>query len=401
VGGLGRQRYLWASLVILLPFAAVSLWLGMDRGLPVMSDFQWSPSRLLLQHKDPYALFLSYVHGELAVPPYFLKQRPNYPAFGLLLLWPFAMLPWHAAKAAWLLASLGSALGTVWLLVRANFARSNRALAFLVLSALLFASTSFRVTIHLGQHGLAALFLFFCAVALAESGRRRGAALFLAGSWLKYSITGPLALYFLARGKVRVLALAALLDGALVLAAAAWTGRNPMALAVEPLLVNRSGGIDAPGYINLSQLLLPYGEAGFAAAVVLALTLIGLAACLVRFRPSPDPLLTLSLLALLAAVVAFHEIYDMVILVVPATYALRAWCERDGRSNAPLALLFALLVAAVWFGERLVDELPLRHFGAIHLAASAAMAWLVPILAYGSILAVFVLGFRRVRAPAA
>src|SRR5262249_42896991 len=162
-----RQHPLAVALLgVLAAAAAISLKVGIANGLAGGTDFQWSTSRQLLAHEDPYALFLAYARGEGGDPP-FLSQRPNYPPTALLLLFPYAALPWPLARAAWVATNILALTCIGALLARLYFAPGTRLLAFIVLALLMAASTPVRVALQVGQHCVASL-VFFCAALAAE-----------------------------------------------------------------------------------------------------------------------------------------------------------------------------------------------------------------------------------------
>src|SRR5262245_56264808 len=69
-------------------------------------DFQWSGSRILLQRQDPYSVQLEALHHLERPSPFLMAQNPNYPASGLILLWPFARASWPIARLMWALLNV-------------------------------------------------------------------------------------------------------------------------------------------------------------------------------------------------------------------------------------------------------------------------------------------------------
>jgi hypothetical protein len=83
-------------------------------------DSDWGPARALLQGLDPYKLYLRCT--PCRQPPFLPPVAPMYPASGLILLWPLAMLPWPTAKAAWAIFNLIFGAGLIITLSRLFFA---------------------------------------------------------------------------------------------------------------------------------------------------------------------------------------------------------------------------------------------------------------------------------------
>src|SRR5919108_2416309 len=92
---------------LLLLLATLSFLRGLNAALAPdgSQDFQWSATRAILQHRNPYAEYLEYKAG-LREKPYILTQSPNYPASGYVFLLPFGLLSWPAAKTAWAAANI-------------------------------------------------------------------------------------------------------------------------------------------------------------------------------------------------------------------------------------------------------------------------------------------------------
>ena len=304
-------------------------------------DNDWGPAHALLHGLDPYKLYLSCL--ACTKPVFVPAVAPMYPASGLILLWPFAVLPWPVARAAWAVLNLLFGAGLVLLLHRLFPAEGpwrSLALAFIAL----FAGAPFLTNLAIGQHAVFALGWFVVALWADRRGNAALAAASLAAAWFKYTLTFPLSLIFLVRGRWALLLGALAIHVGLTGFAAVWTGSSPLDLLLGPLrvvhAVHRAGHLDVFGLamrLGLTPKLLPIAAAS-------ALTLAVLLAAR-RSRPRDD-LALLCLLSLFAYAVVYHLAYDLVVLVIPLFYVLHrmpAWRELQGLERAWWVMLAVLL----------------------------------------------------------
>jgi Glycosyltransferase family 87 len=395
IGTAVRDR-IAASTIILCGLVAVILVLeAFGVALHNSHDNDWGPARALLHGLDPYKLYLACT--DCTKPPFVPPVDPMYPASGLILLWPLALLSWPTAKVAWALVNLALGAGLLFTLHRLFLARDSwRSLVIAIIA--LFASGPFLTNLEIGQHAIFALGWFAAALWAERRGNNFLAMAFLAASWFKYTLTLPLSLLFVVRSRWVLLLGAALIHAALTIFAAIWTESSPLDLLVGPLrvvhLVHRAGHLDVFGLairLGLTSKLIPL-------AVASALTVTVIAAVL-RTK-SQDDLLPLCLLSLFAYAIIYHLAYDLIILAIPLLYVLsraRLWNEL-GSLDRMWTIMLAVLLVWTWFGDHLVQTLKIRHIGwVVHAYPSyyAALAvWFYATTFVG--IAVLVLGGRGV-----
>src|SRR5262249_27113112 len=80
-------------------------------------DFQWGVSCQLLNHENPFRLFLEHQANDLETKP-FPSAVPVYPASAEIFLWPVAAVNSHDAKWLWAAANVLFAIGSVILVAR-------------------------------------------------------------------------------------------------------------------------------------------------------------------------------------------------------------------------------------------------------------------------------------------
>lgn len=333
----------WTKLLlfILIIGACISFIQGLNNAIPKekgSQDFQWSPSKLLLEKQNPYKAALNKSKDQ-----FILAQYPNYPASGYILLWPYATLQWENAKIFW---ALSNVIFTIIILIciikllPESFPKKYQ----ILLATLFLMSTPWRNGVGNGQHALFALSFFLLGVIIDKSDRRFS-GIPLGISWFKYSVTFPLTLYFTRskRGWLNI-CIASVLNIALLFFAALWANSNILDLLIGPLKVAQSytgtGYIDVfaiSSLLNINSKLIPVSISIF----ILLISYISI-------RKETDTLSSLSTLSLAAMVIVFHGYYDFVILILPLAFAL----SERGRSLR--SKLYLIVVISIWFIDKII-----------------------------------------------
>jgi Glycosyltransferase family 87 len=377
------------ALAILVLAGCLSVIQGLDDAVirPGGSqDTQWSGSRALLEHSDPYALYL---HNPVS-RPFILAQNPNYPASGLVMLWPYAAWSWPVAKWLWAASNLVFTLLVLWCLFRLLPAETTGTTRLLI-AALFLCGTPWRNNLGNGQHAVFVLAFFLLAVVLLPR-HTKIAGLPLAVSWFKYSISFPLSLFFArSRRGWKTLLAAGGVHAALTIFAAAWTATSVLALLAGPLRVAHA--TTGRGYVDVFALAARMGSPSALLPAAAACLILGVTYAAVR--RDEDDLSSLSTLSLAAMAVVFHQVYDFVVLVIPLSYALRE------RAATARARYYLVLVGVIWFADRAVDAAAARHWTLEPAALFAVYFWLKILLFYGALGADWVIGLRADRAAAA
>ena len=318
-------------------------------------DFQWSPTVLLSEGRDPYAWYLAgNADGRII-----LSQEPNYLHLLYVLLLPFAKLSWPAAKAAWALCNIAmGVVSALWLAREAGL----RGAMFIGAVLTIFAASPFAHALGNGQQSLLCLF----ALTLAWRARHRalgGAAFAVAAT--KYSFAPPLALWLLLERRSAALVGAAGGGAAGLAIFAALCGGDPLAIAFEPFKVSAvATRVGLADVMSLSRAL----GLGPIAVTGAGLLTVGLGvALLFRARRRLDDLTLFALLCQLSLFSLFHHLYDYVLLAPLFVRAL---------TYPPLLRAITLgYVGYFWFVVHLIDALPAikapMAIGAMTLASAA------------------------------
>ena len=291
----------------------------------------------------------------------------------LFLLSIFTLMPYRVAVVLWLVLNLLFTAGIVYLL-RKTFMKQLSKDVYIILSLLMVAGTPWRNQIGVGQHTLFSLFFFLLAVYLSESGKWIPSSLALAVSYFKYTLTAPLALYFIYKKKWREFAVSVALHIAGTAFGAWWLGTSFIDMIKQPLAV--SSALASEGSIDISALS---GGASWAMIAALAVMILLFVVC-IRLPSGYDSEL-ISLLTLISLIITYHRSYDF--FVMPIAYVgVCAIISKGVRLEGILFRAYYLIVLLyMFFGLRVFNE-------------SAASLSVLALLYY-TFLADFVLMFSR------
>jgi hypothetical protein len=180
-------------------------------------DFQWSPTKELLQHQNPYENFLG--------GSGFMAQMPLYPLTGYILLIPYAVVDWEYAKIAWALTNYLATFVLLYCLQKL-WRIENKMIVVFLCSAFLI-SKPYRNVICYGQHDLFVLALFVWSSVLVKKNEYL-AGILLGLSWFKYTTTFPLSLYFIFKQEWKSVLIGILTQCFLFMVACLWLWQSPL-----------------------------------------------------------------------------------------------------------------------------------------------------------------------------
>jgi len=320
------------------------------------NDFQWSPSRVLLEGTDPYALYseVGPANNARVGNPFILSQWADYPPSSLMILWPLAVLPWQVAKWSWLIINLLSIGAIIWSLSRIyKFGADTEQrwlsphLWFVVM---FLACPSVCSTLKSGQHGLFSIAMFLMAVVACEEDRsgagKAKAGILLAISWLKYNMTMPLSLFFLTRERRPAFIIAAASHLFATIFAGAWTNTSPLELLRGNLeIASKNLGLVA---FDLSQTVTYIGLPGYVCLVAALSSVVLVAVFKAGNRRHGE---VLCMLAFFSFVLLPHLRYDLFILVIPLAFALSRFAKGH------IQKLILLSIVQLWFVREIAETL--------------------------------------------
>ncbi len=343
------------GLATLTIFAALFVGTGAKNALsPEGShDFQWTPSKNILDGVNPYREFITWhEQGNASVPPHFLNQSPSYPASTYVLLSPFAHLDWEDAKLVWLCANVAF-IGLLLLGMQKVFPVNNPLLLAVLVLAFLIASP-LRTSLGAGQHNFISLAAFIWAYYFALNGNNKKlSGILLAVAWIKYSLTFPLTLLFLRRGNYKPILIAAFIHAALTAVAAWRIGMWPHEFFFNSAQVVLMG--DGTGFLNLVAMSMNLNLPLPIPLTIIAIATLIVAFAMMRYKEADD-LLVLAFLGLFSCAVFYHHGYDFVVLL------MCAWALAQQKLHGAAAASTTSLLLLAWVGQWLAQELT-PHFG--------------------------------------
>ena len=358
------NRYVRTAFILALSvLAAVSVIQGAKNALMFSQDFQWDAAKALCLRADPYELSLQpeKVRDIPELEQFYafftdrgLKQQMEANQFPslLVLLAPMTLFPAGAARSVWLILNLLFTAGILFLL-RKTFFRDTDTYKYAVIALLMLAGTPYRNQLGVGQHTLFAFFFFMLAVYLDMHDDIRPVwlnntliALCLFVSYFKYTLTAPLALYFLYRRRYREFAASVAAHAVLTAGCAAWLGKSFLYMIKAPLAV--ASALTAEGGIDLGVLLSGWS---FAAAFVIAVILTVMA---FRLPPQKDGYL-FSLLILWSLVLTYHRTYDFFV-ISSVSMMFFATVEVFGKKRQIYAAWYWILTILIYFALRIFNE---------------------------------------------
>ena len=335
--------------LILIGLATLSLFQGLkDAILEVdgSQDFQWGPSRALLEHKDPYASYIDFSEGRSKINPYILAQAPNYPVSAYIFLWPYAIIDWKYAKMFWAISNVVfTALILLGMQKLYPLHDENKTFLLIVLVLL---SIPYRNVIANGQHILFCLATFIWSLLLTKRSKMVS-GLLLAMSWLKYTVTFPLTLFFISKKDYKPIIAAIIIHCILTVFVGFWIQQSPINFFLSPikvgLLATGIGDMDVRSIVSRIHAPAIISEIFFVVLLILMLYLV------LNYRQKND-LMLMIFLAMMSYALFFHLKYDRMIFIF-----LMWSIFREGAKNMPTFILL-ILMGLLWYIQRVPKFLP-------------------------------------------
>ncbi|MBQ9566441.1 MAG: DUF2029 domain-containing protein [Lachnospiraceae bacterium] len=392
IGRLTADRRFWTALYVLMALlAVVSVYEGICNALEMSQDFQYDAACALINGYDPYDLSLDFskdripdIEGLKQFYGYFegmgtpQKMEANQFPSLLYILTPYALMPYIPARILWLITNL-LCTGVIIGLLRNTFMSRVDERLYPVFMMLMLAGTPWRNQLGVGQHTLFAVACFLLAVLVSGGGMETdstesaegadgkrtvpktvGAGLLLSLSYLKYTVTAPLALYFIYKRRWKEFAIS-LIPHILLTGVAAYELGEPYTdMLTKPLKV--ASALTGEGSIDVGA--LTQGASWTVAITGIIMLFIFIAALLL---PEGKDELFISTAALLALVMTYHRTYDFFIMIIIFGYFA------TGRMRVA-EIVYLITTFAIFFVLRIYNEsvISLTVSGALYYACVIA-----------------------------
>ena len=345
--------------------AAVSVFQGARNALEFSQDFQWDAARALRDGMDPYEMsYLPQItESESPALAEFYRmytdrgltqkmEANQFPTL-LMLLFPMTYLAPAAARCLWLALNLAFTAGIV-ILLRRTFFENADIYEYTAAILLMLAGTPYRNQLGVGQHTLFAFFFFMMAVYTEKKDVKKSpagcvlTALCIFVSYYKYTLTAPLALYFIYKKRYKELALSVAAHVVLTGVFAVRAGKSFVYMIKAPLEV--ASNLATEGGIDLGVLF------GSPLCYVVALVIGILLVAVTLKLPQNSENILISLLILWSLILTYHRTYDFFVLPAAAAFVCPGGDTDQNERDPAWFLVFAVLVMAVFFALRVFNE---------------------------------------------
>lgn len=324
-------------LIIILGLAALlSTYQGFNNAITFSQDFQWSPTKIFLEERNPYEVWLNGNLDEEII----LSQAPNYLHQLYIILAPFGALEFEIAKLSW-------AAVNFLIAITITFSISNRLdlgiKNTLILLFIFICSTPLRNGLGNGQHAIFVLAFLSAPFLMRPTSIKLGLVCQGIG-FSKYSFAPPFLIFNILQQGLRrsLLCLVFPLIGFIIFAI--WTKTLPHTLILQPLLV--AGSAVGSGSADIMSITEKYFGLGTATSGFCALML-SLALCLLVPKARSEKT-RLPLICLISLATFKHLGYDFVFLLPVAAVILSM--------KLSLHTIFAALVVGwFWFGLKIMS----------------------------------------------
>ena len=333
-------------MLILAALALISLIQGCKNAIQYSQDFQWDAAKVLTLRMNPYDLSLNPTDElkALGYEEYYLQMEANQFPSLLWILYPYTLLPPLAARYAWLISNLIFTAVLAWLFYRLFFKPWLRD-EFIIVTLAMISGMPWRNHIGVGQHTIFALTFFLLSVTLCKSakdntGGRKWLLFFLSAfclavSFFKYTLTAPLALYYVYKRRYDILALAVLPHVLLTAFSAVWLNDSFINMIKKPLEV--ASWLAGGGSLDIGAVIGSISPSLASKSVLLTGVFMVLLFVYVLMIPAGFDRELLTVLTLWSMVITYHRIYDYFVLALcaPGVWLIASALIRKGQTDAP------------------------------------------------------------------
>ena len=325
-----HKRVLRVATVILCLMAAISIAIGCVNAVDYPKgsfDFQYDSAKVFSLRMDPYdeTMHPTEFQESLNLTKYYGSLQANQFPSMLMMLLPFTLLSPMTANWVWMLCNMLFSMGIVYLIKtlifdecydkwcqdNTLFVKKDGVLLYCFFVELLFIGTPWRNNIGNGQHTIMALFSFLLAVYFSKHNKEVLSGTALAISFFKYTLTVPLAIFFLHKKKYKALLVSMGIHVVLTVVAAIWLNASVIDMIIKPVKI--SSHLNAEGFLDIGA-IFELGKVGMVITVLILLSTI-LYVLTGKYVGTDSELL--SILIMLALVSTYHRPYDYFVLIIP------------------------------------------------------------------------------------
>ena len=341
---------------VLIVLAIVSVLQGVKNALvyPEGSfDFQYDSAKLLSMKINPYneSLNSTGLADEMGLTKFYGKVEANQFPSLLIFLFPFTLFEPYIANILWLVVNLFMTVLMV-ILARKIFLMKLDMQWYIILVSLMLAGMGWRINIGNGQHTIFSFSFFLLALWLSEKKHWRLSGIALAISYFKYTLTLPLALYFVYKRRYKEIAVSVSIHVILTVLGAWWLNDSFINMIISPLKISVQSS--ASGYIDFGAVLNIGAERGI--MIALSMCILIFIMSLMRMGTTEHRLLFYAIISYVSLIIIYHRVYDFFILFIPMGIYLQFYLGGGMTKEVYLPSLILSVIIFVYanFMERLL-----------------------------------------------
>lgn len=321
-----QKVYVIGIKLLLISFAMISVALGIKNAIDRNCwDFQYDSARLFLLKINPYleSIHPTGIAAQMGLTDLYGQVEANQFPSLLLLLWPYAIFSPMTANVLWTITNVMATIFIIFLVKKLFFSEITcEQYSWYVL--IMLTGTPWRNVLGNGQHTLVAFLFFLLSLYSYEKGKKVQSAMLLAVSYFKYTLTVPLAFYYLFKKEYKILVYSVIPHIVLTVFSAIWLRTSIIDLIILPLKISSNlsteGSIDLVHFLNIDGLL----------GILIMFTAIFflMIYAVVASKKHIDERLLWCVLFMDALVCTYHRNYDFFVAMIPMVYMSKIFKSR-------------------------------------------------------------------------
>lgn len=309
-----RIKTIILSIVILL--ALVSTASGVRNAISSKMgsfDFQYDSAKYIALGLNPYmeSLNPTGLQEQLGLGEYYGPLEANQFPSMLLMLIPFTLFQPMTANILFCCFNLFCTAGILILLKKMYWKNTLESWKYIVFCGIMLIGTPWRNNIGNGQHTIFSFFFILLSIWLSDRNKTLASGVSLSVAFFKYTLTVPMAIYFVYKKKYKELFAAVAIHVFLTLVSAGILHASVIDMIVYPLKI--SSGLSSNGSFDIGATFHLGKMSMLVAVIILALLL--LYAARGKFPGTDQEML--AILTMISLIVIYHREYDYFVLILP------------------------------------------------------------------------------------
>ena len=350
-------------LAFFMLMAVISVAQGVHNAVGILHGSYDDSALLLRLRLNPYdeSLNPQGISEQLGLFDFYDKVEANQFPSMLAILIPLTFLEPTTANITWMIINLILTVVIILLSCKLFFNKMDTKVLIILACAML-AGTGWRNSIGNGQHTIFSVAFFLIAFWLSERKSCILSGVALAVSYLKYTLTVPLTLYFIYKKRYKEVLVSVIIHLLGTILCALWLNESLINMVKKPLEIAAS--LSSEGYIDFSSIFHLSSGVGMLVAISFCLALFGLAVFGEETKYGGN--LLFAILSYVALIIIYHRIYDFFIFMIPMGIFVYEWLEsrtnavNSQRENGINMIISVLIFIYANFVQKAIDILANR-----------------------------------------